>query len=447
LVNQKLVNQYHRHMISGINIQKNSACLYASCLSKCLHVYALILLVFGLHNAEAKSKIYGISYVIVTNNQPYKRINEILNIQSDSFYAPNKNLYPVVRQRNKNVVQQFCDNDNDGKWNFLLIEISLEANSIDTLEVKWLQKSELTSFNNKTNVRFSLKSKTSEPSPEIKSITRSRGFMQDIANPVYQLEGPGIENDKVAFRAFFDYRNGKDIYGKITPKPILDNVGLLGSWHEMQPWGMDILRVGKSLGAGALAVKENNKIYQLGDADSSQFTALYDGPLQASFQLKFIHWDAGSSKKNGSETISVSQGDFFYKNNIILSLNSGQALVSGMANFILDSATYTQHNSTLSSISTYGKQAEGSDSNLGLAIMFPTSDYSSHATTLSTDSIPNTSYVALKPSSSKKTIYFFACWEKTDARFETENGFKNYLQQTATRLANPILVKLIHHKN
>jgi len=65
-------------------------------------------------------------------------------------------------------------------------------------------------------------------------LERQRGFVQNIANPVYQMEGPGIENNKVAFRSFFDKRNGKDIYGKLITTPILDQVGLTESWHILQ---------------------------------------------------------------------------------------------------------------------------------------------------------------------------------------------------------------------
>lgn len=48
------------------------------------------------------------------------------------------------------------------------------------------------------------------------------------------MEVPGIENDKVAFRAFFDYRNSKDIYGKIVDTPTLERVGVGSGWHELQ---------------------------------------------------------------------------------------------------------------------------------------------------------------------------------------------------------------------
>src|ERR1035437_2056658 len=42
---------------------------------------------------------------------------------------------------------------------------------------------------------------------------------------LYQMEGPAWESDKVAYRVYLDERNRVDIFGKATPKMILDIVG------------------------------------------------------------------------------------------------------------------------------------------------------------------------------------------------------------------------------
>ncbi|MEO7767830.1 MAG: DUF4861 family protein, partial [Ferruginibacter sp.] len=296
-------------------------------------------------------------------------------------------------------------------------------------------------FKKYTNVRLSLRSDSNVPSPDVNTAARSRGFSQNIASPFYQMEGPGIENDKVAFRAFFDYRNGKDIYGKIVDSTVLENVGVGASWHTLQSWGMDILKVGNSLGAGALAISENGQLFRLGDADSTYFKTLYEGAVRATFKLDFNNWDVGTVRQSGSEYISIMKGNYFYKNEVVLPLKPNQKLVAGMANFGLGNATYKKHNTVFSSISTYGKQAEGTTTNLGLAIMFSNDDYLNNYTSGDSATIPNTSYVVLK-NGHKKTIYFFACWEQSDPRFKTKEGFEKYLNDAALLLANPIQVKI-----
>ncbi len=409
-------------------------------------VCMLLLSVKDLVVAEPQKKLSSIK-IILQNPYNLNRVNEVISIGRNQFKPVYPGYFPLIKKGAKVYINQLVDNNLDGKWDNLLIEVSLVPNSKDTLTLNWVKPEQQIQFPKTTNVRFSLRSKTTEPGKEITYLKRSRGFTQNIAEPVYQMEGPGIENDKVAFRAFFDSRNGKDVYGKITSEPILEKVGVGASWHDLQSWGMDIFKTGNSLSAGALAVEEDNKIIRLADADTSYFQALYEGALQAAFKLNFKNWDVGTAKENGSETMSMTKGNFYYKNDIEVALKPNQYLVSGIANFSADSAVYRKHNSKFSSIATYAPQAEGTGTKLGVAIMFPTDEYVESHTASNTSSIPNTSFVALKTSAqTKKVLYFFACWEKTDSRFETLQGFEDYLNQTAELLANPIQIQINYSK-
>lgn len=376
--------------------------------------------------------------IVVSNPTSFRRVNEVVSIERNKLGKIKPNLFPVVTKEKMIVTTQTIDKNSDGIWDELLIQVSLAANEKQTLQIAWVTKS--TQFDKFTNVHLSLRSEFNTPSPEINRAERNRGFIQDVSKPYYQMEGIGIENDKVAFRAFFDYRNGKDIYGKIVQNPILEKVGVGATWHELQAWGMDVFRVGKSLGAGALAVQEDMQIYRLGDANKTNFQTLYEGSLQAAFSLNFKNWDVAKDKKDGSETISITKGNYYYRNDISLVLNANQNLVSGIGNFIPTNETFKKHNSKWSSISTYGNQAEGTMTKLGVAIMFSTEAFIENKKSEDSSTIPNTSYVVLKPNSKENTIYFFACWEKTDSQFVTQQGFEDYLQQTADILANPIEV-------
>jgi len=403
-------------------------------LNKKLFAFLLIIVFYTESHAQKQS-------VIIFNPTTLIRYKEIISITKADLGQANNSLSPSIKMHNQFLVFQTIDTNNDGIWDELLIEVSLAANAKDTLHIDWSSKPEM-SFPKRTNIQLSLRSDTAVPSTEINHTVRYRGFVQNIEKPFYQMEGPGLENDKVAFRSFFDYRNGKDIYGKIVDVPILEKVGVSASWHSLQPWGMDILKVGNSLGAGALAVKENNKIYRLGDADTTTFQVLYEGPLQAAFKLSFTNWDVANANQNGSETITITNGNFYYKNDVSLVLNKSQNLVTGVANFIDAKVVYKKHNSHFSSIATYGKQAEGSDTNLGMAIVFSTEDYLDNKTTGETSSIPNTSYVVLKPRD-KTAIYFFACWGNSDPRFATQQGFENYVKLAVQSLSNPIKIRII----
>ena len=383
------------------------------------------------------------SCIIIKNPLSVSRENEIISINRNDLHQPTENLFPVIRKKSEILTTQVSDSNGDGKWDQLLIEVSMKPVQTDTLSISWVSSEKLPVFPKNTNVRFSYRSNTTEPTAEILKLSHGRGFTQDISKPVFQMEGPGIENDKVAFRHFFDARNGKDLYGKLTSEMVLDKVGLTGTWHKLQDWGMDILHTGGSIGAGGLAVRENGILYPLADADSTIFRQVEEGPLNATYLLNFKNWDCGTSKMNGSEKVSMREGDFFFQEKVKVPLLNSQKLLCGMPNFSSDSLSFTNHNNQFSSISSFDKQADGTNTLLGLAVMFPTKSYSEKGKTSKTDKYINSDYVELKTATDNTLDFlFFACWEKTNSRFSTKKGFDEYLQLVADKQAYPILISV-----
>ena len=377
--------------------------------------------------------------IIIKNPLSIDRNNEIIAISCEKLKNTTKDLVPQIKCKSTVLNSQLSDGNKDDIWDELLVEVNLKANQTDTLHINWIKKERANSAQKSTNVRFSCKSNSNEPTAEIDTLSRVRGFIQNSNTPLFQMEGPGIENDKVAFRHFFDKSNSKDVFGKLTNEMVLEKVGLNGSWHSPQDWGMDILKTGGSIGAGGLAVKENNTIFPLADADRTIFTRIEEGDLKATYHIQFKNWDSGKTKKDGYERISIFKGDFFYTEKIKIQLENNQKLICGMPNFASDSLYVKAHNSKFSSISTFDNQADGTSSLLGLAIMFPSKSYSNSGKVNSIDEFIHSNYVALNPADNDiQTIRFFACWEKSDPKFSNKTGFETYLQETADKLANPI---------
>jgi hypothetical protein len=390
---------------------------------------------------EKRSDSALINKIAIKNPCNFERANEIITLKRNELSFVKDDAVVRVTQKGRLIVTQVVDTNLDGRWDELLCRVKLKPKSSDILFV--YESNKKVRFPNRTNVRLSLKSKNDQPSAEIERDIRKRGFVQDISNPYYQMEGPGIENDKVAFRCFFDYRNGKDIYGKTTERMVLDQIGLKGSWHQKQDWGMDILKVGESLGAGGLGVVEGEKLFRMGDADLSEYKAITKGPLQAQLKLEFTGWDIGTVKSNGSETMSMNAGDYFYKNNVSIVDMAGRRLAPGIAYFGGYKIRVKKHNQWFTSVSTYGRQAEGTSTQLGLALMFPTKDFVSFKQTAKTGDLGNTIYAILTYPKNPSAIYFFACWQLSNPKFATAKGFDNYLDQTAQRLAYPIITHII----
>lgn len=87
-----------------------------------------------------------------------------------------------------------------------------------------------------------------------------------IGDGTIAYEGPGIESDKVAYRLYLDERSVLDVFGKKISDPVLHKVGRGDDYHVMSGWGMDILKVGNSLGSGGLGVYENGTMRMVGPA-------------------------------------------------------------------------------------------------------------------------------------------------------------------------------------
>ncbi|WP_371396776.1 DUF4861 family protein [Fretibacter rubidus] len=83
---------------------------------------------------------------------------------------------------------------------------------------------------------------------------------------IVAYEGPGWESDKVGFRLYLDERNALDIFGKKTDAIVLSTVGRGNDYHAMADWGMDILKVGNSLGAGGFGIFKDGEVVQIGEA-------------------------------------------------------------------------------------------------------------------------------------------------------------------------------------
>lgn len=367
------------------------------------------------------------------NSSGFQRELEVVTINVSELQL-SKNI-EVFTSAGDKIPFQCIDADKDGTYEQVLLAVNM--NGEEELVVQVVPSDTCKSTGEDTNtITFSLKKEGAYTGLEIRAMDRKRGVVQTANAPYFHLEGPGIENDKVAFRTFFDPRNGKDIYGKLTDKAVLTRAGIDSSWHVLSDWGMDILRVGKSLGAGGLAVLADGQLHRLGDADRSSYQELYSGPLQASHRIDFTGWDAGAKKINGYEKLTLTKGNYYYHNEIGLS-DTTLKLVVGMPNFKCDSLTYTQHHNGLASVWSYGPQADGTDSQLGMAIMFYDDLYLRHDAIKDGEAIANTSYVVLR-SKALNNIWFFACWEMSDEYFSTQENFEKYLQQEAERLSNKI---------
>ncbi|MEM1357031.1 MAG: DUF4861 family protein [Bacteroidota bacterium] len=257
------------------------------------------------------------------------------------------------------------------------------------------------------------------------SFTRATDHIEQIMPPIYQSEGPAWENDKVGFRMYFDRRNGIDIFGKKVSDMVLDTVGYdRNNYHEMSDWGMDVLKVGNSLGAGGIGLMADGQAYRLGDATEETVRITESSDDRSTFEVKYTGWEVAGRTLDLTWTFTIEAGTHDYTSTVQASgLTGGEELLIGIVNLHSDTL-YTMEKGDRFVAYTHGPQAEG-DHYLGMALSLDKSDYLAHGE-FAPDAQPisSTYYLQARLENGQPTTYrFTAGWAPGNPAFENRDGF------------------------
>ncbi|ESQ74253.1 glycoside hydrolase family 88 protein [Asticcacaulis sp. AC402] len=139
--------------------------------------------------------------------------------------------------------------------------------------------------------------------PRLEYVVPADHFIHD---GLIAFEGLGWESDLVAYRLYLDERMAIDVFGKKTPGPVLQTIGQgLDNYHDMAPWGMDIFKVGDTVGIGGIGVLRGGKATQLGKSVIS-VKVLESGSGHAVSQVTNTGFDGAASKL--VTTLDIRQG-------------------------------------------------------------------------------------------------------------------------------------------
>ncbi len=257
---------------------------------------------------------------------------------------------------------------------------------------------------------------------------------------LYRIEGPGWESDLIAYRFYLDSRNRNDITGKKTYEMILQKMGVhdvvsnsAESYTKMLPWGMDIFKVGESLGIGSIGMWYDNKVNTISNIYKVECKITADGPIQADIFTKYLGWKVGSENYNLSSNLSINAGSRLTKVSLDLE-GKKSVLCTGLAKHkdctLLKS---NDKNSKWGYIGLYGKQSL-SGNNLGIALFYKLKDLNN----VTDDSLSH--IVVLNPQDGKLVYYFAAAWEQEPDGIKNLKEFKFYLNKTILELSKPVEV-------
>lgn len=334
-----------------------------------------------------------------------------------------------------------CDDiDGDGIWDELAFLATIPANSSIGLMLVETSVDNMPTFTKRTNIRFGQKY---APFADTFGEPRLKSNDSPTISEIYQMEGPAWENDKVGFRNYYDARNGIDIFGKKTSEMVLDSAGIRGqNYHEMDDWGMDILKVANSLGAGAIAIAIGDSVYRIGVSDAANVKFITEGPVRAMLRFTFVSATAGDRKYDVSHLITLNAGDNYYSAKVTIDgLLGDEQLVTGIVNKH-DCALIEDVSNGYKLFATHGAQAYTSE-NLGLGLIVGEKQYVSNVLSPMTgDGVTETYLVYLKISADTPSQYhFFSGWEFQDAGFKDQAYFIDQLKSAALKLSTAVIVE------
>lgn len=349
----------------------------------------------------------------------------------DSFALVNDTFYPF----------QLIDEDNNDKPDKLLFLCSLEPEEEKKFSFGKTDRF-IPVFEKRTQAEISVKQGGEWKDRKyiggnFKNIEYLRVPPEHTDHSLYiRYEGPGWESDLVGYRFYLDWRNAIDIFGKKVDTVVLQNVGQDGfdSYHEPEAWGMDILKVGNSLGMGSIGIWHNRKADRVAVTDSITCEIIQNGLIQSAIKTKYYGWQAGNTKTDLTSVLSIHAGSRMTEHQLYLSEEIDNICTGIVKNemaeiiepdIILGEWTY---------FATWGMQSLAND-NLGMAVFYK----SGNLIELSEDK--ESLVIILKPDNKELKYYLAAAWENEKNGIKNINEFKEYLETTIIKLDNPLILK------
>ena len=410
----------------------------------CLHV--MLLFFIGLFASCSTGKK---AVVTITNPHPEELSDVPVVIARESLagFLPVSSagrVPAVFLESGRQLPSQADDLDRDGQWDEFFFLMDAQPEATQTVVVRMVEVDKMPGFPPRTQIRFAAITSDTVYTPL--TFAARLGQDQGLATGRFQFEGPGWENDRVGFRNYFDARNGMDIFGKTTTEMVLHRVGINEDYHARQPWGMDVLRVGTSLGAGALALEKNGVLHRVAPTAKGEAIVLAEGPLRSILRFSFNDWEVDGQKYNLMHDVAIHAGAWYYESAITLGGATGQeTIVTGITGIDLPEKTahLMKHPGEVLTLSTYGTQAFAGEW-LGMAVMFPGESFLGYSW-LDPQQTPvsNTFAIRLKPDQTRPLVFrFYAVWQPSSEQFGTPDGFGKLLRRDALLKARPLVVTL-----
>lgn len=245
-------------------------------------------------------------------------------------------------------------------------------------------------------------------------------------------DGPAWESGRVAFRIYLDGRNALDLFGKKQPAPVLQWIGRgVGDYHKEADWGMDILHVTDSLGAGGLGVIEQGHVRQIGmAAHGVSARRVANGPVVAGVSVDNRGLVAGGVPYDLHARYTIAAGTRVTQ--VDARASAAVPIVAGIEKRPDVAVLRSGQRGAWAYVATYGQQSFIHDG-LGMAMFYRIAD----AAEVGDDG--HTVFVRFRdPASIHYAVA--AAWAKEGDGLADQGQFTAFLDQTVRELEHPVSV-------
>lgn len=250
-----------------------------------------------------------------------------------------------------------------------------------------------------------------------------------------RYEGPGWESDLVGYRFYLDWRNATDVFGKKTSAMVLQKVGQDGfdSYHEPSDWGLDVLKVGSSLGVGSLGTWAGDQAQRVAETDSLSCQILKNGLLESTVRTNYYGWAVGDRKTDLQVDLSIHAGSRLTRSEVSMS-EPFDNLCTGIVK-LKQGEVLRGESGQWAYLATWGEQSLATD-DLGLAVIYRKKDLRQ----VTEDKYSHV--VVLNPEGKSLSYYFLAAWEQEKNGITTREEFLTYLDTVLEELNSPLTVNI-----
>lgn len=385
----------------------------------------------------------GAVVVSVTNPRAVHSGEEAVTITATELageYSDFQNLR--VHDEEGEIPSQAIDTDGDGTLDALIFTTELDANGERQYRIAPARAGSIASYPKRTHAEISI-----QQGGEMIDGARQGGTFVPvqtqelpadhvIGDHLFRYEGPGWESDKVGYRLYFDERNVIDIFGKKVPDIVLPGVGQPGTdYHQEADWGMDVLKVGDSLGIGGIGMLVNGEVRRVESARNAGVDILDDGVLRSRLRIRHDDWSVDGRLFNLTSELIIDAGSRLTHNSLTISPGA-ENLVTGIVKHepgrFLESPG---ESGDWAYIATFGSQSI-IDDELGMAIIYRKSSL------IALEDDENSHLVVMRPNAGNVEYYFLATWEQDSDGIRDEHQFVGYLDQVLDALNLPLQIRI-----